>query len=133
MTLRLLSCVLLGLVFSLTGCRDALVDPEASIEPPPATAELPTPYFKGPGAMPIGSSRHFRVEAVEGAAEYRWFFDSDESGQLSGTISEDAGGLNRFLNATATSFGSVNIVVSVFDANGTLIAGTSKRVAITVQ
>lgn len=127
----LLSLLSLALLFTVTGCRDTLVDPIDDPATDPPIPEATSPYFKGPTDLEVGASGSFRVEYVEGAADYDWAVEEELStGRLQGSFSTDAAGLERFFSAVAVEAGSVTLFVSVKDADGRALAGVTKTVHI---
>lgn len=131
MTTRSLLPLFAGLLL-MTGCRDALVDANASLSEPTPVVEYPDMYFKGPDELALGGTGSYRVQAVNEATEYRWTFISAASGQLEGTVRADSQGMRRIFQGTAVEPGAVTISVVAYDAEGNLLASTAKRVLISM-
>ena len=125
----------LVLLLALVGCRESLVDvsePGAPVgEPaPPASSGLAKAYFKGPEQVHVGTSASFRIEPLHEAARYAWHIPDSDRGLIEGTLSRDYSGLQRSLNITAVREGTLDMTVTVYDAQDQAIARASKHVEI---
>lgn len=129
MTARYASFSLLLVAFALAGCRDALVDESLQIDVPPAAPAPPEDaiYLKGPGALPVGATRNYRAEPVQGVVRYEWSQDSVDRGQVGGQPTEPT---QRLFDLTGVRAGTVRITVQALDERNRVLGVGSRTIFV---
>lgn len=129
MTVRHAPLLLLLGLFTLVGCRDALVDEQLQLDDLPSA---PAPvensiYVKGPGSLGVGMSGNFRAEPVRGAVQYDWAQDSVDRGQVGGGPTDPT---RRLFELTGVRAGTVRITVSALDASNRVLGVGTRTIFV---
>lgn len=116
-------------LFTLVGCRDALVDeqPVAEDSPTETAPSENTMYMKGPATLRVGEARYYRAEPIREAARYAWSQESFDEGRILGVPADTT---NRFFELTGVQAGSVRVTVEAFDLNNQMIRVATRTILV---
>ena len=124
--------LLLSVVVALTGCRDALTEPDPDPVGPPLVpgANVAPLYIKGPDALRLHDQAPYRAEPIQDPRLHHYAWSTYGLGDLDAEAVDPAG-LDRLIRARATEEGTVLLIARAYDADGNRIARGTKEITIT--